>query len=116
MALKGGSFLHGHFHVIHGDPSGYPFQRWINEIPNEGLIYYRFIFNAERVLVTSPKGLAEVLVHNNYDFVKPKQLVEGIGRILGIGVLLAEGDEHKVLPQKSNLSKVLFMIIWLKKN
>lgn len=103
MALKGGSFLNGHFHVIHGDPSGYPFQRWINEIPNEGLIYYRFVLNSERVLVTSPKGLAEVLVHNNYEFVKPKQLVEGVGRILGVGVLLAEGDEHKVLPQKSNL-------------
>lgn len=75
---------------------GYPFQSWINEIPNQGLIYYRFIFNAERIFVTSPKGLAEVLVHKNYDFIKPKQLVEGVGRILGIGLLVAEGDEHKV--------------------
>lgn len=84
----------------------------MNEIPNEGLIYYRFLFNSERVLVTSPKALAEVLVHNNYDFVKPKKLVEGVGRILGVGVLLAEGDEHKVLPQKLNPSKVLVRNIW----
>lgn len=75
---------------------GYPFLSWINEIPNEGLIYYRFILNAERIFVTSPKGLAEVLVHKNYDFIKPKELVEGVGRILGIGLLVAEGGEHKV--------------------
>lgn len=75
---------------------GYPFQGWINEIPNQGLIYYRFILNAERIFVTSPKGLAEVLVHKNYDFIKPKELVEGVGRILGIGLLVAEGGEHKV--------------------
>lgn len=75
---------------------GFPFQIWINETPNEGLIYYRFLFNAERIIVASPKGLAEVLVHKNYDFIKPKQMVEGVGRILGIGLLLAEGDEHKV--------------------
>lgn len=71
-------------------------QSWINEIPNEGLIYYRFILNAERIFVTSPKGLAEVLVHKNYDFIKPKQLVDELGYVLGIGILVAEGDEHKV--------------------
>ena len=47
--------------------------------------------------MTSPKTLAEVLVHKNYDFIKPKLLVGGVRRILGVGVLLAEGDEHKVL-------------------
>ena len=97
MAHKGGSFLNGHFHVISRDTTGFPFQRWINETPNEGLIYYRSLFNAERILVTSPKTLAEVLVQKNYDFIKPKLLVGGVRRILGVGVLLAEGDEHKVL-------------------
>lgn len=107
MAHKGGSFLNGQFHVINHDPSGYPFQRWINEIPNEALIYYTFLFNAERILVTSPKALAEVLVHKNYDFIKPKQMVEGLGRILGVGLLLAEGDEHKVsyLTKKPKLER-----------
>lgn len=46
--------------------------------------------------MTGPKALAEVLVHKNYDFIKPKALADGIGRLLGIGILLAEGDEHKV--------------------
>lgn len=69
---------------------------WANTVPNEGLIWYKAQFNKERVLVTSPKALADVLVNNSYDFIKPKQLAQTIGRILGIGILFAEGDEHKV--------------------
>lgn len=52
-------------------------------------------------MIASPKALAEVLVVKNYEFMKPDQLRFGIGRILGIGLLLAEGDEHKA--QRKNL-------------
>ena len=45
---------------------------------------------------TSPKALAEVLVQKNYEFIKPQRLRDGLGRLLGVGILLAEGDEHKV--------------------
>ncbi len=71
-------------------------QRWVNEIPNDGLIRYMHLFNAERLLITSPKALGEVLVQKNYDFIKPRLVRAGLGRILGVGVLLAEGEEHKV--------------------
>ena len=64
-------------------------------MPNNGLIRYLGLLNQERVLVTSPKALAEVLVTKNYHFEKPYQFRYSIGRILGVGVLLAEGDEHK---------------------
>lgn len=70
--------------------------RWVEEVPNDGLIYYRFIFNADRILVTSPKAIGEVLVQKSYDFIKPLDLRGNIGQILGVGILLAEGDEHKV--------------------
>jgi len=65
------------------------------EVPNDGLIRYTHILNAERVLLTSPKALAEVLVHKNYEFIKPKMFSQGLGRLLGLGILFAEGDEHK---------------------
>ena len=65
-------------------------------MPNDGVLYYRFLFNEGRILVTNPKALAEVLVHRNYDFIKPERMRNGLGRLLGIGILLAEGDEHKV--------------------
>jgi cytochrome P450 len=47
------------------------------------------------VLVTNPKALGEVLVQRNYEFIKPERLRNGLGRLLGVGILLAEGDEHK---------------------
>lgn len=59
------------------------------------MIRYRHAFNVERVLLASPKALAEVLVAKNYEFIKPAQFRNGLGRLLGVGVLLAEGDEHK---------------------
>lgn len=73
-----------------------PLQEWINEVPNDGLIRYRMMFNKEVVFVTSPKALSEVLVQKNYDFSKPYKLRQGLGRILGIGLIIAEGEEHKV--------------------
>ncbi len=56
----------------------------------------RYMFNKERLLITSPKALGEVLTTKSYNFVKPQQIRAGIGRILGVGLLLAEGDEHRV--------------------
>lgn len=47
------------------------------------------------MLLASPKALAEVLVTKNYEFIKPAQFRNGLGQLLGVGVLLAEGDEHK---------------------
>ena len=64
--------------------------------PRDLLTDTRHLFNRERLLLTSPKALAEVLTTNSYDFVKPRLLREGIGQVLGIGILFAEGDEHKV--------------------
>jgi cytochrome P450 len=92
----------------------------INSIPNQGLIRYLGPFNQERLFITSPKALAEVLVTKNYEFIKPEQLRFTIGRILGVGILLAEGDEHKV--QRKNLLpafafrhiKELYPVFWAK--
>lgn len=69
----------------------------MNTVPNSGLIRYLGLLNQERVLVTSPQALSEVLVTKNYDFVKPGFMRFGLGRILGIGILLAEGDEHRAI-------------------
>ncbi|KAK8241319.1 cytochrome P450 [Phyllosticta capitalensis] len=117
---EGGSFFMGHFTQIRKEPTGWPHKEWIRTLPNEGLFHYRFAFNAPRVAVTSPKGLAEVLVHKNYDFIKPQQVRHGLGRVLGVGVLLAEGDEHKrqrrlLMPAFSfRHVKDLYRVFWAK--
>lgn len=64
-------------------------------VPNNGLIRYLGLFNQERLLVTTPKAIAEVLVTKPYDFRKPSIVRVGLGRILGNGLLLAEHEEHK---------------------
>ncbi|KAI9681734.1 MAG: hypothetical protein M1822_007086 [Bathelium mastoideum] len=85
----------GHARLVRDERSGIPLNKWINEVPNDGFIRYRLKYNKERVLVTSPKALAEILVQKNYDFTKPYKLRFGLGRILGVGLVIAEGEEHK---------------------
>lgn len=46
---------------------------------------------------TTPQALAEVLTAKSYEFVKPSVLRNGLGRILGVGLILSEGEEHRVL-------------------
>ena len=48
------------------------------------------------MLVTNPKVLSEFLVQRSYEFIKPRRIQQTIGKILGIGILFAEGNEHKV--------------------
>ncbi len=99
--------------------SGMPMREWTESVENDGLIRYSMMFQ-ERVLVTSPKALGEVLVTKNYDFVKPSHFRHNLGRILGIGILLAEGEEHKL--QRKNLMpafayrhiKDLYSVFWSK--
>ncbi|OLN94302.1 Cytochrome P450 4B1 [Colletotrichum chlorophyti] len=113
-------WLMGQYPRIMREPTGVPMIEWINTIPHEGIIRYRGILNQERLLITSPKALAEVLVTHNYDFRKPSAVRSAIGRILGVGVLLAEGDDHKF--QRKNLMpafafrhvKDLYPLFWSK--
>ncbi|KAK3996473.1 cytochrome P450 4V2 [Cladorrhinum sp. PSN332] len=92
---KSGSFFMGNFAEIRRYPTGIPHRNWINSIPNDGIIRYLSLFNMERLLITSPEALREVLNTKNYEFQKPYNMRFNLGRILGVGVLLAEGDEHK---------------------
>lgn len=97
-----------------------PYRDWIESIPNDGLIRYKFIVNSERLLVTSPKALSEVLVSKNYDFVKPIQLRQALSKIIGQGIILQEDAEHKhqrkhMGPAFSTLHiKALYPVFWSK--
>lgn len=113
-------FFMGQWNRIREEPSGHPHREWARTVPNDGIIRYLGLLNAERLLLTSPKALSEVLTTRSYDFKKPSQVVNGIGRLLGIGILLAEGDEHR--HQRKNLMpafafrhvKELFPVFWSK--
>ena len=107
---------------LRGNPNGQAqlYRDWSEQIPNDGIIRYLDMFNSEILIPVSPKALAEVLVQRPYEFIKPPGLVTGLGRILGVGVFLAEGEEHK--KQRKDLMpafafrhiKELYPIFWSK--
>jgi len=78
------------------EPTGVILQEWLRDIPNEGLICFHDLFNVERVVPTSPKALAELLSTKAYDFEKPPNIRSLLGNIQGFGLLVAEGENHKV--------------------
>ncbi|OCK76767.1 cytochrome P450 [Lepidopterella palustris CBS 459.81] len=118
--VKGGSLLNGQLETLLREPQGDPFRRWMNQIPNNGFIRYTHLFNKERLFVTSPEAMSDVLVRKSYDFVKQPFLKYSFGKVVGVGVLLAEGDDHKI--QRKNLTpaftfrhiKSLYPIFWSK--
>ncbi|EEQ32137.1 hypothetical protein McanMca71_005474 [Microsporum canis] len=98
----GRSIWNGHFKILQSSSQGAPSAKWTREVPNNGLIRFYFMLNRERLLVTSTKALADVLVNRSYDFEKTRALAASIGWVTGTGVILAEGDVHRV--QRKNLN------------
>ncbi|KAF2089548.1 putative P450 monooxygenase [Saccharata proteae CBS 121410] len=98
---KGGYPILAHGLVLLDKPPGAMFLRWMKEVPNDGLIRFRTFFNVDRLIVTDPKAIADILVKNTYDFEKPKRARGFLRRILGDGLIIVEGDEHKF--QRKNI-------------
>lgn len=73
----------------------------MTEVENDGYVRLRGVFNRDLILVTSPQGLSEILVSKCYEFRKPPHLEKSLGPVLGHGLVLAEGEEHKV--QRRNM-------------
>ncbi|KAF3903186.1 hypothetical protein ABW20_dc0100382 [Dactylellina cionopaga] len=92
---KAPSFWNGHGAEIVKARTGDPQKVWNKKLENDGLILYKGVMNRERLMPTSPKVLAEVLTSKSYTFVKPRLFQFSLARLLGNGLLMAEGDEHK---------------------
>jgi cytochrome P450 len=75
--------------------NGEPYRQWLHSTPNEGLIRFRVLMNEERVLLTSPRALREVLVTKAYVFEKLEKPQSLFRALLGNGLLAAEGEEHQ---------------------
>ena len=81
-------------------PPGREMLDWMRTIPNDGIISFRH-FGEYRLLATSPEILKSVLSDHVYDWQKPQQVISFLVRILGLGLILAEGDMHR--HQRKNL-------------
>ena len=79
-------------------------RQWTRDIPNRGLIRYYMAGNIERVMVVGSQALSEMMGPKVYDFPKSESLRVKLERFTGNGVLLSEGNEHKV---RSNVTSGL---------
>nr|POE74308.1 cytochrome p450 97b3, chloroplastic [Quercus suber] len=98
----------GHGLSMFERPQGSEFARWMKVVPNDGLIHFRGFFNASRLLVTDPKALGEL----------PEPVRNFLRNILGDGLIIVEGDDHKFLRKNCMPSfsfrhiKELYPIFW----
>lgn len=59
------------------------------------MLQYRGLFGENRLFLSDAKAINHVLVTRAYDWPKPQALRGELARILGRGILFAEGDDHK---------------------
>lgn len=86
--------LWGQFFTIILEECGVPQRKWHKE--HGPIIRYFFPFGAERLSVADDEALKQMTVKNPYNYPKPVRAKLWMVRILGEGVLLAEGQEHVV--------------------
>lgn len=84
--------LWGQFFTIITEECGVPQRRWFQE--HGPIIRYFFPFAAERIAIADDKAINQMTVRNPYNYPKPIRAKLWMVRILGEGVLLAEGSEH----------------------
>ncbi|KAF2130750.1 cytochrome P450 [Dothidotthia symphoricarpi CBS 119687] len=92
---RGAKPLLGHGMLMFDRPAGEANLRMMKETPNDGIIHTTGFLHTDRLLLTSPAALADVLVHRSYDFEKPSWARNFLKKFLGDGLLMTEGDEHK---------------------
>lgn len=76
-------------------PRGNEYLRFMNETTNTGIIHLHGLFGSDQLLLTNLAALNEALVRRPYDFEWPEGDSNFLQRILGHGLITAEGQVHK---------------------
>lgn len=84
--------LWGQFFTIITKEIGVPQRDWHQQYGP--IVRYFFPFGAERLSVADDEALKQMTIKNPYNYPKPVRAKLWMVRILGEGVLLAEGDAH----------------------
>ncbi|KAI1503274.1 cytochrome P450 4A12A [Biscogniauxia marginata] len=88
------SWWNGYAHRTFSGMNGAEAAQWQKEIIHKGVFRYLGILNSERLVFTSVEGCMEVLQRAN-DFVQPRLLTNIAARIIGPGIVLINGEQHK---------------------
>lgn len=68
---------------------------WSRKWPDAPFIRYISFGNTETLLVNSLRAHQEVLSKKCYSFVKPPFFARIVGEVTGMGLVFAEGEDHK---------------------
>lgn len=108
------------WNVILDSPRGRLFLEWMRTIPNDGLIQFRDVFQRSLLIATNHQALLDIMSTNTYDFEKQWKVREFLARILGFGLILSEGNAHRVqrkaLTPAFNIKNIrkLYTLMWEK--
>ncbi|KAF9088845.1 hypothetical protein BGX29_012357 [Mortierella sp. GBA35] len=83
----------GNFLDILQEEAGVPHRRWIEQYG--GIVMYRGLLNNQRILLADQKAIQHVFGTHSYKYTKPTNLARLLGKVIGHGILLAEGDAHR---------------------
>ena len=83
---------------------------WSRQWPKAPFIRYLSFANTETLLVNSLRAHQEVLSTKCYSFVKPPFFARIVGEVTGMGLVFAEGEEHK--KQRKMLNGTLSESFW----
>ena len=86
--------LWGQFFTIIRSEVGVPNREW--HMKYGSIVRYFFPFGAERLSIADDDALNHMCIRNPYNFPKPDRARQWMVRILGDGLLLAEGNPHKL--------------------
>ncbi|KAM0789153.1 hypothetical protein ACM66B_000004 [Microbotryomycetes sp. NB124-2] len=87
------SWWAGNIHRILEEEPSVAHREWMQKYG--GVVKYKLLFGNESLLVTDGVALNHILNARAYDYPKPSQVRGELARILGRGVLFAEGEDHK---------------------
>lgn len=85
----------GSFEAVLREPPGIPQLRWAKQFSNQGgVLLYFGPLQTERVLVTDPAVLKQILVNQADDFDKPGFSIDTLRKATGDGLLVTTGKTH----------------------
>ncbi|CAH7689761.1 cytochrome P450 monooxygenase, partial [Phakopsora pachyrhizi] len=87
------SFLLGNFLETLQAESGLTYEAWFNKYGP--VIRYHSICGSIGLSTVDPVALKHILVKKAYDYPKPEHLRNEMIKLVGLGLLLSEGDDHK---------------------
>ena len=90
-----GGLLTGHVGAVFSIPLGRQVAEWVNNIPNNGMIWFRGMLGAEYLVVAGAESLRDVLFARAYDFEKTSAFRRYTRRFMAAGLVVQEGDAHK---------------------